>query len=87
MNNFTASLLPLSQEPIRPLEKRALNFLVNEYLLKSEYKLSAITFSDENDDQVKIITAVVRFKDRMRHVLIELTLYSISYIWLLLEST
>uniref|UniRef100_A0A8C2ZZH4 RAB11 binding and LisH domain, coiled-coil and HEAT repeat containing n=1 Tax=Cyclopterus lumpus TaxID=8103 RepID=A0A8C2ZZH4_CYCLU len=39
------------QEPIRPLEKRALNFLVNEYLLKNEYKLSSITFSDENDDQ------------------------------------
>uniref|UniRef100_A0A6Q2ZBZ4 LisH domain-containing protein n=1 Tax=Esox lucius TaxID=8010 RepID=A0A6Q2ZBZ4_ESOLU len=42
---------PEIQEPIRPLEKRALNFLVNEYLLKNEYKLSAITFSDENDDQ------------------------------------
>lgn len=40
------------QEPIRPLEKRALNFLVNEYLLKNNYKLSSITFSDENDDQV-----------------------------------
>lgn len=40
------------QEPIRPLEKRALNFLVNEYLLKNEYKLTSITFSDENDDQV-----------------------------------
>ncbi|XP_061569815.1 RAB11-binding protein RELCH homolog [Cololabis saira] len=39
------------QESIRPLEKRALNFLVNEYLLKNEYKLSSITFSDENDDQ------------------------------------
>ncbi|XP_067290689.1 RAB11-binding protein RELCH homolog isoform X8 [Pseudorasbora parva] len=39
------------QEPIRPLEKRALNFLVNEYLLKNEYKLTSITFSDENDDQ------------------------------------
>ncbi|KPP59480.1 hypothetical protein Z043_122596, partial [Scleropages formosus] len=38
-------------EPIRPLEKRALNFLVNEYLLKNNYKLSSITFSDENDDQ------------------------------------
>ncbi|XP_075907281.1 RAB11-binding protein RELCH homolog isoform X5 [Nelusetta ayraudi] len=42
---------PEVQEPIRPLEKRALNFLVNEYLLKNEYKLSSITFSDENDDQ------------------------------------
>lgn len=45
--------IPSLQEPIRPLEKRALNFLVNEYLLKNEYKLSSITFSDENDDQVK----------------------------------
>ncbi|XP_053715337.1 RAB11-binding protein RELCH homolog isoform X5 [Synchiropus splendidus] len=42
---------PEIQEPIRPLEKRALNFLVNEYLLKNEYKLSSITFSDENGDQ------------------------------------
>ncbi|XP_024135566.1 RAB11-binding protein RELCH homolog isoform X3 [Oryzias melastigma] len=42
---------PEIQEPIRPLEKRALNFLVNEYLLKNGYKLSSITFSDENDDQ------------------------------------
>uniref|UniRef100_A0A3P9IGI3 RAB11 binding and LisH domain, coiled-coil and HEAT repeat containing n=1 Tax=Oryzias latipes TaxID=8090 RepID=A0A3P9IGI3_ORYLA len=42
---------PEIQEPIRQLEKRALNFLVNEYLLKNGYKLSSITFSDENDDQ------------------------------------
>ncbi|XP_069046960.1 RAB11-binding protein RELCH homolog isoform X2 [Lepisosteus oculatus] len=42
---------PEIQEPLRPLEKRALNFLVNEYLLKNNYKLSSITFSDENDDQ------------------------------------
>ncbi|XP_008305677.1 RAB11-binding protein RELCH homolog isoform X4 [Cynoglossus semilaevis] len=47
--NFKTS--PEIQEPIRPLEKRALNFLVNEYLLKNDYKLSSITFSDENDDQ------------------------------------
>uniref|UniRef100_A0A3Q2XWF9 RAB11 binding and LisH domain, coiled-coil and HEAT repeat containing n=1 Tax=Hippocampus comes TaxID=109280 RepID=A0A3Q2XWF9_HIPCM len=47
--NFKSS--PEIQEPLRPLEKRALNFLVNEYLLKNEYKLSSITFSDENDDQ------------------------------------
>ncbi|XP_031652396.1 RAB11-binding protein RELCH homolog isoform X10 [Oncorhynchus kisutch] len=49
--NKNYSSHPETQEPIRPLEKRALNFLVNEYLLKNEYKLSAITFSDENDDQ------------------------------------
>ncbi|XP_068437318.1 RAB11-binding protein RELCH homolog isoform X4 [Clinocottus analis] len=47
--NFKSS--PEIQEPIRPLEKRALNFLVNEYLLTNEHKLSSITFSDENDDQ------------------------------------
>ncbi|XP_040022650.2 RAB11-binding protein RELCH homolog isoform X3 [Gasterosteus aculeatus] len=47
--NFKSS--PEIQESIRPLEKRALNFLVNEYLLKNECKLSSITFSDENDDQ------------------------------------
>ncbi|XP_077410252.1 RAB11-binding protein RELCH homolog isoform X6 [Vanacampus margaritifer] len=47
--NFKSN--PEIQEPLRPLEKRALNFLVNEYLLKNEYKLSSITFSDENDDQ------------------------------------
>ncbi|XP_061093478.1 RAB11-binding protein RELCH homolog isoform X2 [Conger conger] len=47
--NFKSS--PEIQETIRPLEKRALNFLVNEYLLKNNYKLSSITFSDENDDQ------------------------------------
>lgn len=68
MNHFTASFSSLPQEPIRPLEKRALNFLVNEYLLKSEYKLSAITFSDENDDQVKIILVVTCFKDKMTNV-------------------
>ncbi|XP_041423593.1 RAB11-binding protein RELCH homolog isoform X3 [Xenopus laevis] len=47
--NYKSS--PEIQEPIKPLEKRALNFLVNEYLLKNNNKLSSITFSDENDDQ------------------------------------
>ncbi|XP_059380562.1 RAB11-binding protein RELCH homolog isoform X5 [Carassius carassius] len=47
--NYKSS--PENQEPIRALEKRALNFLVNEYLLKNECKLTSITFSDENDDQ------------------------------------
>ena len=32
-------------------EKRALNYLVNEYLLQYGYKLTAITFSDENTDE------------------------------------
>uniref|UniRef100_A0A6I8PGD2 RAB11-binding protein RELCH n=1 Tax=Ornithorhynchus anatinus TaxID=9258 RepID=A0A6I8PGD2_ORNAN len=47
--NYKSS--PEIQEQIKPLEKRALNFLVNEFLLKNNYKLTSITFSDENDDQ------------------------------------
>ncbi|KAM8967844.1 RAB11-binding protein RELCH isoform 2-T2 [Pelodytes ibericus] len=47
--NYKSS--PEIQEPIKPLEKRALHFLVNEYLLKNNNKLTSITFSDENDDQ------------------------------------
>lgn len=38
-------------EIIKPLEKKALNFLVNEYLLLSNYKLTSVTFSEENGDQ------------------------------------
>ncbi|XP_014248198.1 lisH domain and HEAT repeat-containing protein KIAA1468-like [Cimex lectularius] len=38
-------------EPIKPHEQRALNFLINEYLLMNGYKLTSITFSDENEDQ------------------------------------
>ncbi|KAB0360178.1 hypothetical protein FD754_004334, partial [Muntiacus muntjak] len=37
--------------PVKSLKKRALNFLVNEFFLKNNYKLTSITFSDENDDQ------------------------------------
>ncbi|XP_031826270.1 RAB11-binding protein RELCH homolog isoform X2 [Nomia melanderi] len=37
--------------PIKPHEQRALNFLVNEYLLACSYKLTSITFSDENENQ------------------------------------
>lgn len=39
------------EHPIKPHEQRALNFLVNEYLLANSYKLTSITFSDENEDQ------------------------------------
>ncbi|XP_076331644.1 RAB11-binding protein RELCH homolog isoform X1 [Tachypleus tridentatus] len=42
---------PVTDEPVKPHEKRALNFLVNEYLMKNSYKLTSITFSDENEDQ------------------------------------
>lgn len=37
---------------IKPHEKRALNFLVNEYLLNNDYKLTSVTFSEENENQV-----------------------------------
>ncbi|XP_050533582.1 RAB11-binding protein RELCH-like isoform X2 [Daktulosphaira vitifoliae] len=38
-------------EPIKPHEQRVLNFLVNEYLMQNSYKLTSITFSDENENQ------------------------------------
>jgi hypothetical protein len=37
---------------IKPHEQRALNFLINEYLLLNSYKLTSITFADENQHQV-----------------------------------
>ncbi|XP_032520381.2 RAB11-binding protein RELCH-like isoform X2 [Danaus plexippus] len=40
-----------SQRTLKPHEKKALNFLINEYLLLHNYKLTSITFSDENPDQ------------------------------------
>ncbi|XP_057332305.1 RAB11-binding protein RELCH homolog [Microplitis mediator] len=36
---------------IKPHEQRALNYLVYEYLLSQSYKLTSITFSDENENQ------------------------------------
>ncbi|XP_015110035.1 RAB11-binding protein RELCH homolog [Diachasma alloeum] len=41
----------LGEQPIKPHEQRALNFLIYEYLLARSYKLTSITFSDENEDQ------------------------------------
>ncbi|XP_050351481.1 RAB11-binding protein RELCH homolog isoform X2 [Nymphalis io] len=40
-----------NERSLKPHEKRALNFLINEYLLLQNYKLTSITFSDENPDQ------------------------------------
>ncbi|XP_012223943.1 RAB11-binding protein RELCH homolog isoform X2 [Linepithema humile] len=40
-----------TEPPIKPHEQRALNFLINEYLLARSYKLTSITFSDECEDQ------------------------------------
>ncbi|XP_034934271.1 RAB11-binding protein RELCH homolog [Chelonus insularis] len=39
------------KQPIKPHEERALNYLVYEYLLMQSYKLTSITFSDENENQ------------------------------------
>jgi len=39
-------------DQIRSMEKKALNFLVNAYLLQINNKLTAVTFSEENEDQV-----------------------------------
>lgn len=36
-----------------PHEKNAINFLVNEYLLLQNYKMTSVTFSEENESQVK----------------------------------
>lgn len=47
----TSSTKFVKGEPIKPHESRALNFLINEYLLTNGYKLTAITFADENEDQ------------------------------------
>lgn len=42
------------EEAIKPMDKKAINFLINEYLLLQNYKLTAVTFSEENEDQVRI---------------------------------
>ena len=42
-------------EPIKPHEQRALNFLINEYLLVHGYKLTSNTFADENENQVRVV--------------------------------
>ncbi|XP_049819532.1 RAB11-binding protein RELCH homolog isoform X2 [Aethina tumida] len=45
------SLRNLLSGTIKPHEQRALNFLINEYLLLHGYKLTSITFADENPNQ------------------------------------
>lgn len=44
-----------TDDTIRTMEKKAINFIVNEYLLQINNKLTAVTFSEENEDQVIII--------------------------------
>lgn len=45
--NSTQNLIP-SGLTVRPFERRALNYLVNEYLLTNNYKLASVTFGEEN---------------------------------------
>lgn len=48
-----------TDDTIRTMEKKAINFIVNEYLLQINNKLTAVTFSEENEDQVmKIFTFI-----------------------------
>lgn len=46
--NSTQLLIP-SGLTARPFERRALNYLINEYLLTNNYKLTSVTFGEEND--------------------------------------
>lgn len=36
---------------IKPHEKRALNYLINEYLMENNYRITSITFCDQNTEQ------------------------------------
>jgi hypothetical protein len=36
---------------LMPYDKNAINFLVNQYLLEQNYKMTSVTFSEENDAQ------------------------------------
>ena len=36
---------------LMPHEKNAINFLINEYLLENSYKMTSITFAEENESQ------------------------------------
>ena len=47
----TTPTLTTINEPAQPYERRALNFLVHEYLLQEDYKLTSVTFSEENANQ------------------------------------
>lgn len=47
---------------IMPHEQRALNFLINEHLLNYGYKLTSITFADENEDQVLFLLSFNNLK-------------------------
>ncbi|KAI2810180.1 hypothetical protein BLOT_001338 [Blomia tropicalis] len=52
MNNQESKSYKYSiSSSIKPHEKRAINYLINEYLMANNNKLTSITFCDENADQ------------------------------------
>lgn len=61
VNKASVELGDRKDDSIRPLEKKALNFLVNEYLLSNNYKLTSVTFAEENEDQVLLFVVIIDF--------------------------
>ncbi len=47
-----SNTLQSTPEPMRAYEQKAINFLIHEYLLTHGYRLTSITFADENPEQV-----------------------------------
>ncbi|UJR13938.1 hypothetical protein I4U23_000941 [Adineta vaga] len=47
-STISQNILP-SGLTVRPFERRALNYLINEYLLTNNYKVTSVTFGEEND--------------------------------------
>jgi hypothetical protein len=47
-SNSSQPIIP-SGLTARPFERRALNYLINEYLLINNYKVTSVTFGEEND--------------------------------------
>ena len=70
---------------MKPHEKRALNFLVNEYLLHNRYKLTSITFSEENDDQVTFWMIYFYEVHHMRYIITFITLLVEFSLFILIE--
>jgi hypothetical protein len=48
-------------ESLLPHEKNAINFLINEYLLSQDYKMTSVTFAEENESQVNLFTLISSF--------------------------
>jgi len=62
-DEFTMEDPKLTQydDRIKPHEQRVLNFLVNEYLMQHNYKLTSITFADENENQVNYFDILFKY--------------------------